>query len=306
MTIDVAQLKKISQSSLNTMKQFEENADNKRTRKSDDRFWKPTADEAGNGSALIRFLPALKAEQIPFVQTFSYFIKASTGNKWYVNKSRRTLNEADPMQEYFFERLNACATEDEKAKVKAQFRSNNYYIANILVLNDPAHPENNGKVFLYRFGKKLLNKITDKLKREFDGDQPVNVFDWMEGCNLRLRMTRVSGFPNYDNSEFQAPSALTDEQIQFCAEHMYDLFEFIDPSTFKSYDELKAEVQAFVAADSQGTVSPTASVANSVSSAPSGWTPSRASVPTTNTPTPAKAETAPWDDGFDSLLDDIK
>lgn len=302
MTIDIAQLKKISQSSMKTMVNYEENA-GRRNRSIDDRFWKPTADDAGNGSAIIRFLPALKADQIPFVQTFSYFIKARTGNKWYVNKSRRTLNEPDPMQEYYYERLNRCGdNEDAKAKVRSQFRASNYYIANILVLNDPAHPENNGKVFLYRFGKKILNKITDKLKVEFPGDEPINIFDWMEGCNFKLRMTRVSDFPNYDSSEFQTPSALSDDQIQYCAEHLYDLGEFTDPSTFKSYDELKKEVEAFAEVDEQGSVSPTTSVA----SAPSGWTPSR-NAPTTNIASAPKVESAPWeDDGFDSLLDDIK
>ena len=298
MTVDIAQLKKISQSSLQTMVHYEESS-GKRTRQTDDRFWKLTGDDAGNGSAIIRFLPALKADQLPFVQTFSYFIKASTGNKWYVNKSRRTLNEPDPMQEYFYQRLNAAQTEDEKAKIKSQFRSNNYYIANILVVNDPKHPENNGKVFLYRFGKKILNKITDKVKREFPDDEPVNVFDWLGGCNFKLRMTRVSDFPNYDSSEFQIPSALTDEQIAYCAEHIYDLSEFTDPSTFKSYDELKKEVEAFAEFDEKGGVSPTTSVA----SAPSGWQPSRAT-PTTNVATAPKSDD--WDDGFDSLLEDIK
>ena len=305
MTIDIAQLKKISQSSLKTIKQYEENA-GKRGRTTDDRFWKCTPDEAGNGSALIRFLPSIKEDQIPFVQTWSYFIKARNGNKWYVNKSRRTLNEPDPMQEYYYDRLNrAEGNEDEKAKLRQQFRASNYYIANILVLNDPKHPENNGKVFLYRFGKKILSKITDKVKTEFPDDEPINVFDWLAGCNFKLRMSRNKGdYPNYDSSEFQAPSALTDEQIEFCAEHLYDLGEFIDPTTFKSYDELKKEVEAFAAVDEKGSLSAGGFESAPRASAPSGWTPSYGSAPKTPAPAPQKSD-APWDDGFDSLLNDL-
>lgn len=304
MTIDIAQLKKISQSSLKTMVNYEETV-GKRKRTTDDRFWKCTPNEAGNGTALIRFLPALKADQIPFVQTWSYFVKASTGNKWYVNKSRRTLNEADPMQEYYYRRLESAGSEEEKAKLRQQFRASNYYIANILVINDPAHPENNGKVFLYRFGKKILTKITDKLKSEFADEEPINVFDWLQGCNFKLRMSRNKGdYPNYDSSEFQEPSAMTDEQIGFCAEHLYDLNEFIDPSTFKSYDELKREVEAFAAVDEKGSAVKMNVASPSAPSAPSGWTPSYTNAPTTTTASAPKIDA--WDDGYDSLLEDLK
>lgn len=303
MAIDINQLKSISQNSIKTIKQYEERESNRGKRTVDTRFWKCSQDEAGNGTALIRFLPALKAGDLPFVNTWSYFIKSSRGRKYYVNKSLKTLNQEDPMEQYGWSRYYATEDAEEKKRIRTQFRANNYYISNILVINDPAHPENNGKVFLYRFGKKIFDKISDKMSPDFADEPSINVFDWVGGCNFKIRVTRNKGdFPNYDSSEFQMPSAMSDEQIEKCAEAMYDLNEFIDPSTFKTYEELQKEVEDFARVDEGGAPQ---NVAQSIESAPrNGWT----SSPAPSTPSaPKKASPSPWesDDEFDSMLEGL-
>ena len=206
----------------------------------DDRFWKPEFDKGGEANAIIRLLPSLDPNSLPWIQTEKYFFKGPSG-QWYINNSRRMLGEADPMYEYTRELYSKASTDEEKKEIK-RYYPNRKFVCNALVVKDPAHPENEGRVVLFEFGKIIHNKIIEKLKPTFEGDVPVNVFDWVNGANLRLRIYREGGFPRYDRCEFASPSAIPDEKIAMCAEKMYNLQEFFDPKNFRSYDDLKRRI----------------------------------------------------------------
>jgi hypothetical protein len=212
----------------------------------DDRFWKPERDKAGNGSATIRFLARTEGDELPWVKVFSHGFKGPTG-RWYIEESLSTIGQPDPVGELNTRLWNSVSNDNapERKQVRAQKRKLNY-IANILVINDPKHPENNGQVFLFKFGKKIFDKIMDKAKPTFEDEDPVNVFDYWDGANFKLRMKMVDGFPNYDSSEFESvsPVADTDEDILAIANKQYKLSEFIDPKNFKSYNELKAKLDS--------------------------------------------------------------
>jgi len=212
----------------------------------DNRFWKPERDKAGNGTATIRFLSRTEGDELPWVKLFSHGFKGPTG-RWYIENSLSTIGKTDPVSELNMRLWNE--TEDDKspqrAQVRAQKRKLNY-ISNILVINDPKHPENNGKVFLFKYGKKIFDKIMDKARPTFEDEDPVNVFDYWEGANFKLRIKMVDKYPNYDASEFESVSSVADddEEILEIAKQQYKLSEFTDPKNFKSYDELKAKLEA--------------------------------------------------------------
>ena len=175
-----------------------------------------------------------------FVRYWDHSFKGPTG-QWYIEKSRTTIGEDDPVSEYNSKLWNS-GDEDKKAIASKQKR-NLRYVANILVVKDPAHPENEGKVFMFRYGKKIQDKIEKMMKPEYDGDEKVNPFDLWSGVNFRLRIKTVAGFPNYDDSEFdrsQSAIADDDDEIEAIWTKRYNLSEIISPETFKSYDELKA------------------------------------------------------------------
>jgi hypothetical protein len=244
MTFNINELRSISKSSLSAIVAKDEKATNS-NRFKDDRFWTPTRDAAGNGRALIRFLPALKQGELPWVEVWSYGIKGPGG--WYIENSRRTINQPDPMAEYISSQWNEAKTEADKARLRAMglSKARHTYIANILVINDPEHPENNGQVRLYRFGQKIYEMITDKAKPDpFDpSNGGVNVTDWDTGCNFKLIVYTKDRFPTYDKSTFNSQSSVGDDKtIVNIADRMYDLNEFIDPKQFKDYDTLKAQV----------------------------------------------------------------
>lgn len=233
---DINKLKSISKTTMGVVSKKEERY------AKDPRFWTIERDpKTGNGMALIRFLPNLSETELPWVQTYDYFLKSPSG-AWYVEKSRRTLGEADPMREYIHSLWQKATTEEQKKKLRENYRERMQYVTNILVVNDPKRPENNGKVFLYKFGKKIFDKIIAKGNDEFG--ESVNVFDWTNGANLKLAVKTVDKFPNYDSSEFTQPCSIgSDADILRIADSMYDLNEFKDPANFKSYDELKAKVE---------------------------------------------------------------
>ena len=207
----------------------------------DDRFWKPETDQAGNGSATIRFLPAPKGEDIPWVSVWHHSFKGPTG-KWYWENSLSTIGQPDPCGELNSQLWNS-GIESDKVIARAQKRKLNY-IANILVISDPKHPENEGKVFLFRFGKKLFDKIKDVMNPEFEDEEPINPFDFWDGANFKLKIRQVDGWPSYDKSEFAAvgPVAEDDDEIEAIWGKQYSLQEFLDPKNFKSYDELKKKL----------------------------------------------------------------
>lgn len=215
----------------------------------DDRFWKLEGDKAGNGTATLRFLPRVEGDELPWVRIFSHGFQGPTG-KWYIENSLTTLGENDPVGE-LNTRLWNSGSEANKKIAQAQKRKLSF-IANVLVVSDPKHPENEGKVFLFKFGKKIFDKIMDKARPTFEDEKPVNVFDFWEGANFKLRMRKKDGYTNYDESAFADPSPISsdDEAILKIANSQYKLSEFLDRKNFKSYDELKRKLEEVLSGDS--------------------------------------------------------
>ena len=205
----------------------------------DNRFWSITRDKAGNGSAVIRILPPVNGDELPWVKSFSYAFQNPGTGKWYIQDSPTAIGLPDPVAEY---NAAAYASKDESRIEEAKKRKRrNQFIANVLIVKDPANPENEGQVKLFKFGKKILDMIMSKAKPEFDDSDPIFAWDIDEGCNLRLRIKQVAGYPNYDSSEFaaQTPLAEDDAEIQSILDKAHRLGEFTAPEHFKSYDELK-------------------------------------------------------------------
>jgi hypothetical protein len=206
----------------------------------DDRFWKLEGDKAGNGTATIRFLPKTDADELPWVRIFSHGFQGPTG-KWYIENSLTTLGEQDPVSELNTTLWNSGVEANKKIAQNQKRRLS--YIANVLVVSDPKHPENEGKVFLFKFGKKIFDKIMDKARPTFEDEKPVNVFDFDQGANFKLRMRKKDGFTNYDESVFSDPSSIgDDDEILRVLNARYELAEFTNRKNFKSYDELKRKL----------------------------------------------------------------
>ena len=214
----------------------------------DDRFWRLEGDKAGNGTATLRFLPRVEGDELPWVRIFSHGFQGPTG-KWYIENSLTTLGENDPVGELNTQLWNS-GSEANKEIARKQKRKLSF-TANVLVVSDPKHPENEGKVFLFKFGKKIFDKIMDKARPTFEDEKPVNVFDFWEGANFKLRMRKKDGYANYDESAFMEPAPLgDDETIMKVANAQYKLSEFLDRKNFKSYDELKKKLNDVLSGDS--------------------------------------------------------
>jgi hypothetical protein len=209
----------------------------------DDRFWKLEADKAGNATAVIRFLPRVEGDELPWVKIFSHGFQGPTG-KWYIENSLTTLNQNDPVGELNSQLWNSGSEANKEIARKQKRRL--HFVANVLIVSDPKHPENEGQVRLFKFGKKIFDKIMNKAKPTFEDEKPVNVFDLWEGANFKLRMRKVEGYPNYDESVFAEPTpvAPSDEAILAVVNRQYKLAEFVDPKNFKSYEELKAKLDS--------------------------------------------------------------
>ena len=308
MALDISQLRKISNSALSKIN--ESNEENTRTNYQDDRFWRLDIDQkTQTGKAMIRFLPALKEGELPWVETWQYAIHGPKG--WYIEKSLRTIKQQDPMAEYIAERWREATTDEAKNALRTAGlnKPRHQYIANILVLQDPAHPENNGKVFLFRFGQMIYDQIMEKAKAPaFPGDEGnVNVTDWDSGCNYKMNVYTYSSngasFPRYDRCTFASQSSIgSDEQIVSIADKMYDLSEFVDPKNFKTYDQLKARRDMVMGLSSDTkTAAPTA--AAPVFESPARAEPAAVQAPAAPVTTAAAPATSsgkdPWDDDFD-------
>ena len=217
-----------------------EKVNNPVTSFADDRFWKPELDESGNGYAIIRFLPQPGDENLPWCKIWSHAFNGPGG--WYIENSLTTLSKKDPVSEYNTELWNS-GLESDKDTARKQKRILKYY-SNILVVSDAKHPENEGKVFLFRFGKKIFDKISSMSNPEFEDETEVNVFNLWDGANFKLKIRKVDGFSNYDKSEFMTPGPLFEDELEmervFGEQH--DLEEFIDQKSFKTYDELKTRL----------------------------------------------------------------
>jgi hypothetical protein len=207
----------------------------------DDRFWKPNVDKSGNGYAVIRFLPACEGEDLPWVKYWDHGFKGPTG-QWYIENSLTSIGQDDPVSEMNSALWNSGVEADKD--VVRQRKRRLHYVSNIMVVEDPSNPENNGKVFLFKFGKKIFDKIMDVMQPQFADEEPVNPFDFWEGSNFKLKIRNVEGYRNYDKSEFAKSSPLSDndEKLEGIYNNLYKLQDFVDPKNYKSYAELKAKL----------------------------------------------------------------
>ena len=205
------------------------------------KFWKPTRDKAGNGFAVIRFLPASQGEEMPFVRIWDHGFQGPTG-LWYIENSLTTLNQDDPVSE-FNSKLWNSGVESDKDQARKQKRRLKY-TANIYVVKDSGNPENEGKVFLYQFGKKIFDKLNDLMNPTFEDEDPTNPFDLWEGANFRLKIRQFEGYPNYDKSEFDPASPLSDDdaELERIWGEQHSLEEIVSEKNFKSYAELKTKL----------------------------------------------------------------
>ena len=212
----------------------------------DERIWKPVMDKSGNGFAVIRFLPAPEGEDLPWAKVWSHAFQGPTG-QWYIENSLTTLGQNDPVSEMNSAYWNS-GVESDKEIARKQKRKLQYY-SNILVVKDSANPENEGKVFLYRFGKKIFDKCMEAMQPAFEDETPLNPFDFWEGANFKLKLRTVEGYWNYDKSEFDSPSPLfdDDEKIEEVWKKQHSLADFTAPTNFKSYDELKNRLNMVLA-----------------------------------------------------------
>jgi len=203
----------------------------------DDRQWKLECDKSGNGYAVIRFLPAPEGEDLPFVKLYSHAFQGPGG--WYIENSLTTLGQKDPVSEYNTMLWNN-GTDAGKEAARKQKRKLTY-IANIYVVKDPANPENEGKVFLYKFGKKIFDKLTAAMQPEFEDEEAIDPFDFWGGANFKLKAKNVAGYRNYDSSEFARSDALLDDDdaMEAIWKKEYSLAELVAADQFKDYDALK-------------------------------------------------------------------
>ena len=247
-----AELKKKSQSNLSFLqKELEKTVSNKQV---DERFWKPEVDASGNGYAVIRFLPAPDGETVPWAKVYSHAFQGPGG--WYIENSLTTIGDKDPVGEVN-RRLWNSGEDADKDTARKQKRKLSYY-SNIYVVKDPKHPENEGKVFLYKYGKKIHDKILAAMQPEFQDEEPVNVFDFWEGANFKLKIKKVAGYWNYDSSEFDSVSALSsdDSELETTWKSQHSLEAFTSKDQFKSYEDLERRLN-LVLAIGQRPVAPT-------------------------------------------------
>ena len=215
----------------------------------DERLWKPELDKSGNGYAVIRFLPAVEGEDMPWAKVWNHAFQGPTG-QWYIENSLTTVGQKDPVSEHNTKLWNT-GLETDKETARKQKRKLQYF-SNIYVVSDSKHPENEGKVFLYRYGKKIFDKIMAAMQPEFEDESPINPFDFWDGANFKLKIRKVDGYWNYDKSEFETPSALGDDSmVEGVWKKQYSLKEFTASTNFKSYEELKTRLDAVLS----GTVS---------------------------------------------------
>lgn len=254
MSTDFSTLKRNKQSVFTALSNEFNKLNTTTTSQEDERFWKPEVDKAGNGYAVIRFLPAPQNEDVPFVRVWDHGFQGPGG--WYIEKSLTTIGQKDPVSEYNTMLWNS-GIEANKETVRKQKRRLSYY-SNIYVVKDPAHPENEGKVFIFKYGKKIFEKLKEAMEPKFEDEEPINPFDLWEGANFKLKIRNVEGYRNYDKSEFDSKSPLSenDEELEKIWKREHALSEFTDPKNFKSYDELKTKLDRVLGL-SQGSPKPT-------------------------------------------------
>jgi len=237
MTQSFSELKRSASNSFEKLNQELTKLNSNQTNSRDERLWTCATDKAGNGYAIIRFLPAPGGEDVPFVRLFTHGFKGPGG--WYIENSLTTIGQQDPIAE-LNTRLWNSGVESDKETVRKQKRQLNYY-SNIYVVKDPANPANEGKVFLFRYGKKIFDKITDLMNPQFEDEKPVDPFNLWTGANFKLKIRKFEGYPNYDKSEFDSSGPLLDDddKLEAIWKTEYSLKELLDTKNFRTYDELK-------------------------------------------------------------------
>ena len=206
----------------------------------DDTMWKPELDKTGNGYAVVRFLPTPEGEEMPWVSYFDHGFQGPGG--WYIEKSLTTLNKKDPVSEYNTQLWNTGIEANKEIARKQKRRL--HYVSNVYVVSDPKNPDNEGKVFKYRYGKKIFEQLKEAISPAFEDEQAINPFDLREGANFKIKIRKVDGYWNYDKSEFDSISPLFDdeEKLNTIYNSVHSLSDVIAPSEFKSYEELKEKL----------------------------------------------------------------
>jgi hypothetical protein len=226
------------------------NSNNSGKDPTEDLFWKPDVDKAGNGYAVIRFLPP-QNEDIPFVRIYDHGFQGPGG--WYIEKSLTTIGKQDPVGELNSKLWNS----GDQETARKQKRRLSYY-SNIYIVKDPAHPSNEGKVFLFKYGKKIFDKINDLINPQFEDEKPINPFDLWEGATFRLKIRMVEGYRNYDKSEFEAAAPLSedDDMLERVYKQTHSLQQFLDPKNFKTYEELEKKLNKTLGRNSSSASAP--------------------------------------------------
>tara|TARA_B100002019_G_scaffold149187_1_gene128394 strand:+ start:177 stop:1061 length:885 start_codon:yes stop_codon:yes gene_type:complete len=220
----------------------------------DEGYWRPELDKSGNGYAVIRFLPAPEGEELPWARIWNHGFQGPGG--WYIENSLTTLGQKDPVSEYNSQLWNSGIEANKEIARKQKRRLN--YTSNVYIIKDPANPQNEGQVKLYRYGKKIFDKINDLMNPEFEDESPVNPFDLWEGANFKMKIRKVEGYSNYDKSEFEAPSALLDddERLEEIWNSQTSLKELVSPDKFKTFDELKTKLDRVLGLGATSTPTP--------------------------------------------------
>jgi hypothetical protein len=217
----------------------------------DDRFWYPDVDKAGNGYAVIRFLPAPGDEDVPFVRIWTHGFKGPTG-QWYIENSLTTIGKPDPVGDMNSKLWNMSTDDDSPSRKQARNQKRKLgFVSNVYVVQDSLNPENNGKVFLFRYGKKIFDKINEAMNPQFADEAKMNPFDLWDGANFKVKIRNVEGYRNYDKSEFgeRGPLSDDDKALENIWKQCHSLQEFLKPENFKSYDELKLKLDKVLGLD---------------------------------------------------------
>ena len=245
-------LKQNRAASINKLVEAAEKLSTPKTSYGDDRIWSPAVDKAGNGYAVIRFLPAKEGEDLPWVRFWDHGFKGPTG-RWYIENSLTSIGQPDPVSEINSVLWNSGNEKDKEIARERKRRL--HYVSNILVISDPANPDNEGKVFLYKFGKKIFDKIMDIMQPQFQDETPINPFDFWAGANFKLKIRNFEGYRNYDKSEFEGASELfngDEAKLERVYNSLYSLKDFVDPANYKSYADLKRKLIEVLGAEAFG------------------------------------------------------
>ena len=237
-----ADLKKSKNKNLESLTKELQNLDKKTSYSNkDDRFWSLTVDKVGNGHAIIRFLPTTKGEDLPWVRLWDHGFQGP-GGQWYIENSLTSINKKDPVSEYNSKLWNSGS--EQNKDIARKYKRRLHYYSNVYVVSDPANPENDGKVFLYKYGQKIFDKIKDLMNPQFEGEEPCEPFDLYEGANFKLRAKQVAGFRNYDSSEFAQSAQLldSDDKLEKVWDSQYSLQSLVALDQFKTYEELSARL----------------------------------------------------------------